>query len=895
MTNALGQTGQVTSHLPGGLPQTVVDTNGVTTNVTYDARLRLATMTITTGAGPIPTSYTYDAAGNATALTLPDGSAVNITYDVAHRLTGITDLLQQNVAYTLDAMGNRTQASVLAASGSTQMKHSASFDALGRLAQDIGGAGQTMRYSYDSNGNALSIADGLTHTTQRSFDALNRLTRVTNAAGRLATLAYDSLDHPTSLTDANGAATKAVYDGFGDVIQQVSPDSGTSVYHYDQDGNLTQRVDGAGAITNYAYDALERPIAATYPADPAENVTYTYDEAGHGFGVGRLTTMTDAAGQLSRSYDEQGNLLNETRSDGAVTLSTSYSYDAAARMVSITYPSGWTALYSRDSMGRVTGIGAQTPDGSVTLPIASGIAYLPFGPMTALPAANGVTETRGFDTDYRLLTLAAKGNSALQNLSYSYDAADNVLSTADGSPTTQKFSYDTVNRLTTAAGSYGSFTFSYDAVGNRTAQMLGTTTTTYSYASATNRLTKTVSGATSQTIGYTAAGNINAITPSSGAATAVTYNQAGRLESITSGTQPVAQYVYDGFGQRVAKSNLFRQYDHGGHLIEETDNQGNAQADYIYLDDRPVAVLEPSGGSLYWIHTDRMDTPQIATDRSQAIAWSAAYQPFGQTSAPSNVIPQNLRMPGQELDSETGWYHNGFRDYMPGLGRYLEADLLGLAGGLNVEAARGFGGLDANLYAYAGNNPLHFVDPLGLYYFEWKLGPATPSITPERAMWTLWKNPNQFFPFNVVPIDGGNGEINMGARFRVTSPRLVPLGLGKTQWEGWNLTVSNVSPATRVSPPSFTFFTDVDTPGAPTGPGPGATVTFTIFQRGDSLWLSQTGLDVSGHDPWITEVLGAWPAWRIQSENLKKYFYGGCSPGLINWLATDAQSSALFQ
>ena len=50
---------------------------------------------------------------------------------------------------------------------------------------------------------------------------------------------------------------------------------------------------------------------------------------------------------------------------------------------------------------------------------------------------------------------------------------------------------------------------------------------------------------------------------------------------------------------------------------------------------------------------------------------------------------------------ETGWNHNGFRDYAPTLGRYLESDPIGLAGGINP-------------YAYAKMNPASGTDRLGL-------------------------------------------------------------------------------------------------------------------------------------------------------------------------------------
>ena len=64
------------------------------------------------------------------------------------------------------------------------------------------------------------------------------------------------------------------------------------------------------------------------------------------------------SGTLSRTYDERGNVLSESRVRGsgasAVTLLTKYTYDGASRIVSIAYPSGTAVAYTRDSMGRIT-------------------------------------------------------------------------------------------------------------------------------------------------------------------------------------------------------------------------------------------------------------------------------------------------------------------------------------------------------------------------------------------------------------------------------------------------------------------------------------------------------------------------------------------------------------
>lgn len=76
-----------------------------------------------------------------------------------------------------------------------------------------------------------------------------------------------------------------------------------------------------------------------------------YDQGGHGDGIGRLTSVTDAGGTLSRSYDQFGNRLTDARTTGTAKLTTTYSYDAANRIASITYPWGTVVSYVRDGRG----------------------------------------------------------------------------------------------------------------------------------------------------------------------------------------------------------------------------------------------------------------------------------------------------------------------------------------------------------------------------------------------------------------------------------------------------------------------------------------------------------------------------------------------------------------
>ena len=61
-----------------------------------------------------------------------------------------------------------------------------------------------------------------------------------------------------------------------------------------------------------------------------------------------------------------------------------------------------------------------------------------------------------------------------------------------------------------------------------------------------------------------------------------------------------------------------------------------------------------------------------------------------------------MRFPGQYADSETGTAYNFFRDYDPRVGRYVQAEPLGVYG-------------DINLYRYAKVNPLVYVDVNGFW------------------------------------------------------------------------------------------------------------------------------------------------------------------------------------
>jgi RHS repeat-associated protein len=190
-----------------------------------------------------------------------------------------------------------------------------------------------------------------------------------------------------------------------------------------------------------------------------------------------------------------------------------------------------------------------------------------------------------------------------------------------------------------------------------------------------------------------------------------------------------AQYTYNYQGERVAKSvNGVKQYfiySPDGKLIAEADESGVVTKEYVYLQQTPLALMTQE--DVYYYHNSHLDTPMSLTNDQQEIVWQAKYDAFGKATLNSHDIESNLRFPGQYFDEESGLHYNYFRDYDPELGRYIQSDPIGLAGGMNT-------------YAYVGGNPISRVDPLGLASFKFDAyvgigGGITIGYNPDTGNW----------------------------------------------------------------------------------------------------------------------------------------------------------------
>ena len=140
ITNAVGLTTILSNYDGNGRAGLITDPNGATTALTYSPRGWLTNKVVTAGNIVQSTTYSYDAAGQLTQVTLPDSSTISYTYDPAHRLTKIQDSLGNSINYTLDLMSNRTAETVMDPSGALTRQVSRIFDIVSRVQQVTGAA-----------------------------------------------------------------------------------------------------------------------------------------------------------------------------------------------------------------------------------------------------------------------------------------------------------------------------------------------------------------------------------------------------------------------------------------------------------------------------------------------------------------------------------------------------------------------------------------------------------------------------------------------------------------------------------------------------------------------------------------------------------------------------------
>ncbi len=742
----------------------LADAAGNTTTYTYTPKGQLATTTDPLGK---TTTYGYDAFGNRTSITDPLGKVTTFTYDSAGRVTSITDPLGHSGSTTFNAL-NLPLTRTAADGGVTTY----SYDAVDNLLSARDPLNNTTTFAYNAAGDLTTTTDPLNNTTTFSYDAMGRLVQRTLPDGTRWTNTLDALGRLTQLTSPLGVKTKYAYDAGGNLKSVTDPAGATYAYTYDLDerlivvtdplggktsytydkvGNLTASQNTLTKTTSYSYDALNRLTSITDPLYHSKS--YTYDALGrltavyNGTGqvvnytydpLGRMLTATDRSANIAFAYDAAGNRTVMTDTLGTTT----YAYDAVNRLTAVNGPQG-AISYTYDVNGRRTALNQPGANLTYTYDADSRLTAVKKGTSTlasygydmvsrntSQQFGNGAATTLSYDIDGRLTGLVTNGpGGVLQDIRYTLDGRG-FRTGESGSNMLAGYNYDALGRLSSATILLGAVRTTYlplilsnaptSNVSTRTSvptpQLPSAVSTGYGYGytydSEGNRLSSTENGVLT-TYTYNAA---NQIVTAGGKN--FTYDNAGRLTSdgtstyaydawdhLTSVSGPLAaSYAYDGDDNRVSetvggasKSFLLDIADPLPLRIASTSNSGTER--YFY--GLGQAAQQMTDDSLRYDHDDGLGSLRLLTNASGGVIDRMNYAPFGQRLSGNSGM---FGFTGEPYTLAEQLVHLRARDYSPSLGRFLTPDPP--LGSLFDSQAK-------NLYPYAKNNPVNYVDPSG--------------------------------------------------------------------------------------------------------------------------------------------------------------------------------------
>ncbi|MCC7060100.1 MAG: DUF2235 domain-containing protein, partial [Burkholderiaceae bacterium] len=593
------------------------------------------------------------------------------------------------------------------------------FDAAWRLASSSA-HGRTVRFEYDAAGrpSTLDWSDGERWSITLLPGALEIASnhgwrqRVVPGAQASTTSASGSRERRFALpvavarahfgrqvlVDAMGQGSEFLRDDFGRVVEIRSAHAVTRRQRYDGLGRLSAIEYADGSRDLREHDTVGRIVRREQVAgDERIETRFGYQQA-------RLVSIEHPEQGSFARYDEAGRLAELVHERGTHSYRQAFEYDAAGRLSGHRLADGSRLLYQYDAQGRPVRLGLVLGATGATRwlvdQVDHGVARL-----TTLRLGNGIRFERRDDPSGRPLSLSWQSGSAasstlpFRRLRWHASGLPVSVSHEFGE---DRYAYDRFGRLIARerhglAGAAVSVPghveyFALDPAGRRLAVRRRDGSDWRSDA------------------GAHAAHDLQG-RPMRHGSFALRYGAQQRLVEARAARVAV-RYRYDAFGQRASRSDQvgskgFLHHDH--RLVGETDGEGRLLRQYLYWDERVIAILDhdPRGErppTLTWLHGDHLGTPVAASDEAGRTVWQGDADAFGRLAHEQGEFEQPLRLPGQYRDPATGLHDNLLRTYDPDAGRYLEPDPLGLVAGLDP-------------FAYADGNPLVAADPLGLILF----------------------------------------------------------------------------------------------------------------------------------------------------------------------------------
>lgn len=785
--NRVGDTWTYTYNTRGQVLTETNPTGGVTTRA-YNAD---GTLALFTDSDIGVTTYQYDALKRVVQINYPDGTNLKTAYNANDKVTQITD--RRGVVYTFEYDANNNVIRIVRASGTAiAQTHQYQYDNMDRLMKYINPSSKETQYAYtywdglqqityhdatqvsiqydprrwinritdegakiwqigrddesvyssfttpqnrvvnlttDKLGYTTQVTDPLGKIIKIDRDALERVIKITDRLNREMTFGRDAEGRITSITMPVIGTVTYVRDGLGLVTRITDQRGNNWDFEYTGMGRIKKIKDPMGNEWTYTYNNMGRILQITYPDGVTE--TRTYD------GNGNLTkkefsgglTLTYAYDQLNRrtntgsvavalTYDNRDNITN-TQMGGKNFGAT---YDDRSRVKTVTYDGQMTVTYTYDSRGLVTEVKENLTNSWVRF------TYDNDRLLIKIERSNGIATDIERNANGRI-TRIKHGNKGEMN--FTLDAEDQISKIIESLPLDvasflaselRQYTYDAADRIT-AAG------FNYDSRGRR----IKDPERDYNWDSA-DRLTGITQGSTNITYEYTGQGEVAKRT----------------VNGVTT------EYFYN-----------YAVKDHP--IMAERRNGGYIRFYVCTPDGRLLYYVDVPSVQAYFYHFNHIGTTLFLTNGTGNVTDSYGYTPYGRMVRHEGPSEQPFTFVGEfgvRQEGETGIYQMRARYYDTMTARFLSRDPIWP----DLESPKAI-----NPYQYASQNPLSFIDPMGLDYY------VDQSGNPRPPDWSY----HQAAEGTIVGLVRDNGEILWGHVFEGVVEHWHQFKISTAELMGW--------------------------------------------------------------------------------------------------------------
>ena len=746
-TNPKGHVAQATYSYKSGVTLSSTNVNNLTTTMSYDDHDRITEINEPNGGR---TTYIYV---ESPSYSFPPYAFVRKYMDVSNYIEKRVDLDVMGRPEEVTALGNIKQDQSFDAASVVNERSLPHKDGETTYYASYNTGGVASKYINLPDGREIDLHNGLDSVMVEADDGRRELLYTYQEDGQIRNVMeqdpdtgvlnvgtdyyYDALGRLTSISQ--GVQTRTyVYDDMGRVLLRTDPESGTTSFVYDDNSNVISRTDSRGITTTYTYDELNRITHKTY-SDSTPDVNNFYDSQPVDSPimlvnpVGRLTktTTTDSGVTISSfySYCSCSSVSQEATiiDDGtAKTYITSYAYNIAGQLTSMTYPNGKEVNYTLGSKGRVQKVSStyngqpfdyiydvdyKGPQGALTqieYPIyrysSRVTANYEYDPKNMFLTRLQIDGVMDYDFKYKDRNWSWRTTTQIHEIEDNWDPDES-----------QHFVYDKMNRLKAYWISDGYYDtpsrkleFEYDRYGNITEveETISGQTNAYTYTvdPTTNRLmSRTYSGGTIY-FTYDNAGNMT----SSGA-----FDAENRMISSNG-----MDYFYDGSSRRFRKeggSTINYVYSYSGQLLVEDNLSQTTTDNLVYFNGQMIAIQGQDESSFQLlfknyqgstVRTYTVDLPNY----DKTLNAKYKYDPWGQIISSTEYTPPYTDYKYQEKERENGLDYFGARYY----------DSLAVSDGSSLRwtspdpvISRVYDPQSLNRYSYVRNDPVNLVDPDG--------------------------------------------------------------------------------------------------------------------------------------------------------------------------------------